>query len=126
MDYQDARVLDDLERLARLLDSRWHIPGTRIGIGLDAITGLIPGIGSFATGLVSAYIIWRAGNLGAPTDVIVRMVGNVLIDTIGGSVPVAGNVFDIFFRSNNRNIRLLRRWLDSRGDHAIVVGSGRF
>ena len=97
--------LDDLEKLARNLDSRWRIPGTNIRFGLDPIAGLFPGVGDAAAALVSAHIIiygWRAG---APGHVMA-------IDTVVGSVPVLGSIFDVYYKANNRNVRLLRRHFD--------------
>ncbi|RST85765.1 DUF4112 domain-containing protein [Aquibium carbonis] len=104
-----ATAFEDIEALARNLDSRWRIPGTSIRFGLDAIAGLIPGAGDLAAALVAGHIIiygWRAG---APGHVIARMIANVAIDTVFGSVPVLGSVFDVYYKANNRNVRLLRR-----------------
>jgi hypothetical protein len=102
-----------LEELARNLDSRWHIPGTGIRFGLDAVAGLIPGVGDVAAALVSGHIILHGWRAGAPGHVIARMVGNVALDTVVGSIPVLGSVFDVFYKANNRNVRLLRRNFDS-------------
>src|SRR5690606_19890447 len=106
------RALAEIERLAWLLDSHWHIPGTRIRFGVDALAGLLPGIGDAAAGLVSAYIILRAARHGASLPLVARMGGNVLLDTIIGSVPLAGVVFDVFFKANNANIALLKDHLE--------------
>lgn len=104
--------VEALDRLAWTLDSRWRIPGTGVRFGADAVAGLIPGIGDAATGLISAYIVLRAANHDVPRHVIARMVGNVALDTVVGSVPVLGSVFDLFFKANRRNIKLLRRHLE--------------
>ncbi|QDZ00758.1 DUF4112 domain-containing protein [Nitratireductor mangrovi] len=106
------RELDDL---AWLLDARWRIPGTGIRFGADAVAGLIPGIGDAATGLISAYIVLRAARHDVPKHVLARMVGNVVVDTVVGSVPVLGSVFDLFFKANRRNVRLLRQHLEKTG-----------
>jgi hypothetical protein len=106
--------LRDLDRLAELLDARWRIPGTDIRFGVDALVGLIPGLGDVGTGIVSAVIIAHAANLGAPKLLLARMAGNVLLDTAVGSIPLLGSVFDVFFRANVRNVRLLRRHLERR------------
>ena len=103
-----------LEDLARLLDTRWSIPGTNVRFGVDALIGLVPGLGDAASGLVSAYLVYRVAQLGAPPLLIARMAGNVALDTVVGSVPLVGSVFDVFFRANRRNIRLLRNHLDER------------
>jgi len=122
-----ARVFDDLrafdrakgkshkERLARLdalasfMDSAILIPGTGIRFGADAIIGLIPGIGDAVTAGISCLIILEARRMGAPHHVIARMIGNVAIDGLVGSVPLAGDLFDVAFRANLRNMRLLRQ-----------------
>jgi hypothetical protein len=96
--------------LARVLDEAIRIPGTNIRIGLDAILGLIPGGGDVAGGLFSAIIILQAARVGAPTSVLARMLGNVVIDTAIGSIPLIGDVFDFAWRSNTRNVRLLESW----------------
>ena len=110
-DSEVARAIVELDLLAALLDSRWRIPGTSIRFGLDALVGLVPVLGDVATGLVSAYIVLRARNSGAGNGLVARMLGNVLLDTVVGSVPILGSIFDVYFKANNRNIRLLRRHL---------------
>ncbi|MBZ9747737.1 DUF4112 domain-containing protein [Mesorhizobium sp. CO1-1-7] len=108
VDRQTARAIAELDLLAVLLDSRWRIPGTPIRFGLDALVGLVPVLGDTATGLISAYIVLRARKCGAGKLLVARMVANVLFDTVLGSVPVLGSIFDVYYKSNNRNIRLLR------------------
>ena len=108
---RDGAELARLESLATLLDRAVKIPGTNIRFGLDALLGLVPGVGDLATGALSVYVITRAGRLGVPRAVMSRMLGNVLMDVVAGSVPVAGDVFDVAWRSNSRNVDLLRRHL---------------
>ncbi|MFC6490400.1 DUF4112 domain-containing protein [Nitratireductor sp. GCM10026969] len=108
---EDER-LAEMERLAGLLDSRWRIPGTPIRFGIDAVAGLIPGIGDAATGIVSAYLLYRAARMGVPRTTLAAMGGNVLLDVVFGAIPLLGSVFDVFFKANNRNIRLLQRHLE--------------
>ena len=105
-----------LERLTNLLDSRWRIPGTRIPIGIDGIASIVPGIGDTATGVVSAYIVWQATRFGVPRSVLLRMAGNVGLDWAVGSIPVLGTLFDIGFKANSRNMRLLREHLERERD----------
>ncbi|HYG86496.1 MAG TPA: DUF4112 domain-containing protein [Azospirillum sp.] len=108
---------DRLERLHRLtwwLDTRWTIPGTRIGVGLDGIASLVPVAGDTLTALVSLHIINEASHFGVPKSLIARMLGNVALDWLLGSVPVIGTIFDIGFKSNVRNLRLLHRHLNER------------
>lgn len=111
-----AAELARLDRLAFLLDSKWRIPGTSRTFGVDAVAGLIPGVGDIATGLVSAHIIREAVRLGIPNALLARMVGNVALDVAVGTVPLLGSVFDLFFKANRRNMRLLRRHLEADAD----------
>ncbi len=97
-----------LERLARLLDSSIQLPGG-MRIGLDGIIGLIPGIGDAVGATLSTYLIARAARLGASVPVLLRMMANVLIETVVGAVPVLGDLFDFAWKANDRNIRLLLR-----------------
>lgn len=102
-----VRSLARLKRLARIMDSALAIPGTRIRFGADSALGLIPGAGD-AIGLgLSAYALIEAMRLGAPSRLIARMIGNVAIDTSLGAIPVAGDIFDLLFKSNTRNLKLL-------------------
>lgn len=110
-DSEVARAIVELDLLAALLDSRWRIPGTSIRFGLDALVGLVPVLGDAATGIVSVYIVLRARSCGAGKTLVARMLGNVLLDTVVGSIPILGSIFDVYFKANNRNIRLLRRHL---------------
>lgn len=105
----------DIERLARLLDDVVPIPGTRIRVGLDSILGLLPGGGDLLGGALSAWIILAAVRLGAPPAVVARMGANVLVDTVVGAVPVLGDIFDVAWRANRRNVDLLGSYLDAPG-----------
>lgn len=97
-----------LDKLAALLDARWHIPGTGIGFGLDALIGLIPGIGDAITALISLYLIGEAKTAGASSKTIGKMLMNVGVEFVVGLVPVVGDLFDIGWRANQRNMALLR------------------
>jgi hypothetical protein len=113
-----ARVGDEfpeLADLAFLLDSRWRIPVIGFRFGVDAVAGLLPVVGDFATGLISAHIVHKAWRLGAPRRLILQMAGNVALDVAIGSIPLAGTVFDVFFKANNVNVRLLREHLAAQG-----------
>jgi hypothetical protein len=107
--------LAELARLAALLDSRYRIPGTQWRFGIDAILGLVPGIGDTLAALPALYLIWRAQQLGVPKRLLLRMIANVAIDTAFGSVPIAGNIFDLFFKASRRNVALLRRHIERSG-----------
>jgi uncharacterized protein DUF4112 len=100
-----------LEALASLLDSVLLIPGTNIRFGLDALIGLVPGIGDVVTTLISLYIVHEAYELGVPRHVIVRMLANVAVDGLFGAVPLVGDAFDVMWRANLKNLELLRRHL---------------
>jgi hypothetical protein len=110
----DSRSQTRLEALAGLLDSKWRIPGTGIRFGADALMSLVPGVGPAVSMVVSAYIIWEARRLGVSTGTLLRMMGNVGLDTLISSVPLAGSVGDVFFRANLRNMALVRRHLAQR------------
>lgn len=112
--------LESLDNLARLLDARWRIPGVGWRFGVDGVASLFPGVGDAAAGLVSAYIIFHGARLGAPNHVLARMAGNVLVDTVVGSVPVLGTIFDVAFKSNLRNARLLRRHFEAEAEKAAA------
>ena len=99
--------------LARLLDDLIRIPGTRIGIGLDPLIGIIPGLGDVIGGAMSGYILLVAAREGAPASVLMRMLANVALDSLVGVVPVLGDLFDVGVKSNRRNIDLLERYLGS-------------
>ena len=102
--------------LARLMDTALCLPGTRISLGADSVLGLIPGIGDFAGAAVSLFIVNEARRLGVPNDKLAKMLVNVGVDTVAGSVPLFGDVFDVYFKSNRRNLALV---LDHFGlDHA--------
>ena len=100
-----------LRALARLLDSAVAIPGTNIRVGLDSLIGLVPGLGDIAGAAMSGYIVLAAARLGAPTPVLIRMVANIAVDGVVGSVPLLGDLFDVGWRANLRNTDLLERHL---------------
>ena len=104
-----------LDTLAALLDTALVIPGTNIRFGLDALIGLVPGIGDAITTAISLFLVHEAHQLGAPKHVIVRMLGNVALDGMVGAVPFVGDAFDVMWRANVRNMRLLRAWMEREG-----------
>lgn len=110
------RHLQRARRLAHLLDRAVTVPGTRIGIGLDGLIGLVPGIGDAAGGVFSLYVLYLGYRAGAPASVLVRMAANVGIDVVVGAVPLLGDLFDLGFKANERNVALLdRSSIDPRG-----------
>jgi len=99
--------------LAHLLDRAFTIPGTRVRFGLDALMGLVPGLGDFVGSLLGTYALFIARDLGAPASIQARMVMNLAIDGIVGLVPFAGDLFDFAFKAHSRNHALLVKWLES-------------
>jgi hypothetical protein len=93
------------------MDSTFVLPGTQIRFGLDVLIGLIPGIGDAVTTLIGLYVIREARELGAPRLLVARMLGNIAIDGIVGAVPLVGDLFDVAWRANRRNLKLLRNHL---------------
>lgn len=114
---QGQRSLDALRRLARLFDSAFRIPGTRMTFGLDPLLGLIPGIGDLASPVLTLGILWHAAMLRVPKIVLVRMVLNALIDAVGGAVPIVGDLFDFGWKATEWNMALLERHA-TPGGHA--------
>lgn len=109
-------TLQRLRRISYLLDNSIPIPG--IGrVGLDPLLGLLPGAGDTISGVLSAYIVWEAARLGLPRDTLVKMVKNIMLETILGSVPMLGDLFDATWKSNARNIVLLEDHLQTPQHH---------
>ena len=106
------RVERRLERLATALNSAIRIPGVGVRFGADAVLGLIPGIGDAVSLGLSGYLILEAHRLGAPPLLLARMAGHLIVDATIGAVPVAGDVFDLFYKANRRNMALLRSHID--------------
>jgi len=96
-----------LQRVAWLLDAAFRIPGTQQRFGLDAIIGLIPGVGDALGALLSTYIIVEAARRGASVWMVTRMLGNVAVETLIGAIPLLGDLFDVVFKANMRNLALL-------------------
>jgi hypothetical protein len=101
------KAIQNLDLLAKLMDSQFRIPGTNIRFGVDAVVGLIPGVGDLSTFAVSGFMLWIMAKNGASGFVMARMVLNVLIDAIFGSIPILGDLFDVAFKANTRNMKLM-------------------
>lgn len=114
----DPKTLPDdlarLVRLAKLMDTAWGVPFTKVRLGWDTVMGLVPGLGDAAGAAMGAAIVMAAKRHGVPKHVIVRMVGNVVADFAIGALPLVGDVADVFFKSHKRNVRLL---LEHRRGH---------
>jgi hypothetical protein len=103
------RGLKQLNYLAKLMDAQFRVPGTNFRFGLDGIIGLIPGAGDLSTFAVSGYMLWIMANNGASGFVLARMTFNILIDAIVGAIPILGDLFDVAFKANMRNMRLMQQ-----------------
>lgn len=118
--------LTKLRRVSRILDNAIAIPGTTISFGLDPILGLLPGGGDTVTGGIAAYIVVEAAKMGVPREILWKMVGNILIDSFAGTVPVVGDIFDLGWKANIKNIELLEKHLDlaesNQSDRLFIFG----
>lgn len=112
MDRGRRENLERLDRLAWLLDSSIPVPGTRWHVGWDGLIGLLPGIGDLVAGGLSSYILLQALWMGLPPAVLGRMGLNIVLESVVGMVPVAGDLFDFAFKANQRNVRLMRAYLE--------------
>lgn len=110
-----------IEAMEQLLERAITIPGIRYKVGIDAIAGLLPVVGDFVTAALGAWIVWEAKNVGLPKWKIARMIGNVAFDTAVGAVPVAGDAFDFLFRSNTRNLKIVKKHLDRHHPSTRVI-----
>lgn len=116
-----ASVRRRVEAMELLLERAFALPGTRMRIGLDSVVGLIPVVGDVVTAAMGAWLIWEARNLGMSKFQLARMTANVGFDTLVGAIPLAGDLFDLAFRSNTRNLRMVKRWLDKHHPSTMVI-----
>jgi hypothetical protein len=116
-----ASVRRRVEAMEKVLERLFVIPGTKQTIGLDVILDLVPVVGDIAAAALGAYIVWEARNLGMSKWQISRMAGNVGIDWLLGLIPFVGAIPDFFFRSNTRNLRMIKRHLDKHHAHTAVL-----
>jgi hypothetical protein len=107
-----AAIRKRLEAMEKLLERMFIIPGINRPIGLDVILDFVPVAGDLIGTVLGAWIVWEARNLGMPKWQIARMAGNVGFDTLLGAIPWVGAIPDFFFRSNSRNMKIIRKWLD--------------
>lgn len=116
-----ASVRARVEAMEILLERSFRIPGVNIPIGLDALIGLIPVLGDIVTTAMGAYIVWEARNLGLSKWQLTRMGANVAFDTLLGLVPLVGDAADFMFRSNTRNLRIIKKHLDKHHPETRVI-----
>ncbi|MEQ1542971.1 MAG: DUF4112 domain-containing protein [Novosphingobium sp.] len=114
-------VRQRVEALERLLEGLIEVPLLGRKVGLDALVGLVPGIGDAVTAAMGLYLVWEARNLDMPRWQVWRMLGNVGIDALVGAVPVAGDLFDFLYRSNTKNLKIIRKHLDRHHPHTRVI-----
>jgi hypothetical protein len=129
MNQETAKAHEEIiwiENLARMMDSKFTIPGTKFKFGLDPIIGLIPVIGDITTLVISGFLVMSMAKYGVSRKVVILMTLNVLIDTTLGGIPVIGNIFDFFYKSNQKNIRLLKEHYGEGKHHGsgngIIIG----
>lgn len=110
-----------IEMMEQVLERSFVIPGLNRPVGLDAIVGLIPVVGDIIAMGLGAYIVWEARNLDMPKWKLLRMAGNVAFDTAVGAVPMVGDLFDFMFRSNTRNLRIVKKHLDKHHPASKII-----
>ncbi|MEL7034789.1 MAG: DUF4112 domain-containing protein [Cyanobacteria bacterium J06592_8] len=125
-DESKASTMRHLRQFSHLLDNAIKVPGTSYGIGIDPIIGLIPGGGDLLGGLFSAYIMLRAFQLGVSKAILIRMASNVATETVAGTVPVVGDLFDVAWKANVKNVELLEAHVNEpqigqKADHLFVI-----
>ena len=116
-----ASVRRRVEAMEQLLERAFTVPGTNYKVGLDAVVGLVPVVGDLVTTAMGAWLVWEARNLGMPKFHLLRMAGNIGVDTLIGAIPLAGDLFDFAFRSNTRNVKILKRWMDKHHPQTRVI-----
>ena len=115
-----ASVRQRIEAMERLLEGMFEVPV--VGrVGLDSIVGFVPVLGDLVAAALGAYIVWEAKNAGLPRWKLWRMAGNVAFDTAVGAIPLAGDAFDLFFKSNTRNLKIVKRHLDKHHPQTRVI-----
>ena len=116
-----ASVRQRIEAMERVLERLFVVPGLNRPVGLDVILDLIPVVGGLVGTGLGAWIVWEARNLGMPKWHLARMAGNVGVDTLLGAIPWVGAIPDFFFRSNTRNLRIVRKWLDQHHPSTGII-----
>ena len=114
-------VRQRVEAMEKLLERLFVLPGTNRPVGLDVVLDLVPVVGSTAGALLGTYLAWEARNLGMPKRHIARMAGNIGVDWLFGLIPWVGAIPDLFFRSNSRNLRIIKRHLDKHHPETATI-----
>ena len=118
-----ASIYRRIQMMEQLTERSMTIPGTNYEVGMDALIGLIPVLGDIFGVAMGTYIVWEARNLKMPKRHMVRMAGNVAFDGVIGFVPFLGDAFDFAFRSNSRNLRIVKKYLSKHHPHVTVIDS---
>ena len=116
-----ASVRRRLEAVEGLLERMFVVPGLNRPIGLDSILGLVPVLGDVITASMGAWLVWEARNLGMSKFTLARMAGNIGVDTLLGAIPLVGDLFDFAFRSNSRNLKIVKRYLDKHHPLTMIL-----
>lgn len=116
-----ASVRRRVEAMEQMLEGLFVIPGTQRRVGLDSLIGLVPVVGDLATAAMGAWMVWEARNLGMSKWQLTRMAANVGFDTLVGAIPFAGDLFDFFYKSNSKNLRIIRRHLDRHHPATVTI-----
>ena len=116
-----AAVRRRIEAMETLLEGLFTLPGTNRRIGLDVIFDIVPVGGSLIAAAMGSWLAWEARNLGMPKWHVARMGGNIGVDFLLGAIPFVGAIPDFFFRSNTRNLRIVKRWLDKHHPETMIV-----
>lgn len=116
-----ASIRRRIEAMEAVLEGLFVIPGTKYRVGLDSLVGLVPVVGDLATAAMGAWIVWEARNLGMSKWQITRMAANVGVDTVIGAIPFAGDLFDFLYKSNTKNLRIIRKHLDRHHPSTVTI-----
>jgi hypothetical protein len=108
-------ALDRIDLLARVFDTAFAIPGTNVRFGVESLIRLVPDIGDAAASALSCYLLYEAHRLDVPKSVFARLVANVAIEGVAGAIPFVGDLFDVGFRANRRNVAILREYFQRQG-----------
>ena len=119
-----ASTRQRIDAFEHLLEGMFKIPGTNMRVGLDSIVGLVPVVGDVITAAAGSWLVWEARNLGMSKFQIARMMGNVGFDALIGIVPFVGDAADFLFRSNTRNLKIIRKHLDKHHPSSVMINQG--
>jgi hypothetical protein len=115
IDDQRRTVLNRIDMLSNLFDTAFVVPGTNVRFGVEAIMRLVPGLGDAAASALSCYLLYEAHRLKVPSHVFARLVANVAIEGVVGAIPLLGDLFDVGFRANRRNVKILKDYFEEQG-----------